>query len=186
MESTCETKQCTRRSSLIKIATAPRALYILYAKNRATTDMQRLILFSPTQKQNYQQAFFLSHSKTSGQQVTCKSTSRPCRSLSPSMQRNSASSLWSTQATAGQAPHDSLAQRTVDNAHVQGPYVRPHSAVDNAQCSSGVSQSSARAAASPLSLALHAPNEASTKLPGLPAPPPISNGQKKSSSTVLP
>jgi hypothetical protein len=145
-----------------------------------------LILFSPTQKRNYQEVFFLSHSKTSGQQVTCKSTSRPCRSLSPSMQWNSASSLRSTQATAGQAPHDLLAQRTVNNTHVQGPYVRPHSAVDNAQGSSGVSQSSARAAASPLSLALHAPNEASTKLPGLPAPPPISNGQKKSSSTVLP
>lgn len=148
--------------------------------------MQRLILFSPTQKRNYQEAFFLSHSKMSGQKVTCKSTSRPCCSLSPSMQRNSASSLRSTQATAGQAPHDLLAQRTVNNAHVQGPYVRPHSAVDNAQGSSGVSQSSARAAASPLSL-LHCMHR--TKLPrNCLASQRLLRSQtvKKSSSTVLP
>jgi hypothetical protein len=88
--------------------------------------MQWLILFSPTQKRNFQEAFFLSHSKMSGQHVTCKSKSRPCRSLSPSMQRNRASSLRSAHAAVGQAPRGSLAHRMVDNAHVRGPYVRPH------------------------------------------------------------
>jgi hypothetical protein len=119
---------------LIKTATGPTGtLYFVCQKRKQRLTSSGSKKFSTSQKQIYQEAFFLSLSKTSGQQVTCKSTSRPCRSLSPSMQRNSASSLQSTHAAVGQAPRGSLAHRMVDNAHVRAPYVRPHAPMPKRQ-----------------------------------------------------